>query len=196
MSITRAVRFQIFSALGQRKINDSGQVSFLTQPAFASYAIYRSDGVSATQIANNSFWGLSYSGNGAIANSGDVVFRGGATNTSVGIYRGNGGAPTPLLFGNGTQDDVDGAKLSVLSISVSNSGLIAYESVSKSCTNSVCTNPVYGYYTLINGSSGTLAQTGSTWSDVGGYAPVINDSAQAAFVMRSGGRRHQASRVP
>ncbi len=174
-----------FSSLGQRKINDSGDVAFLTSPSFASYRIDRSNGASSTQVADSSFWGLDYNGNGAIANSGDVVFRGGATGTSVGIYRGNGGVPTPLLIGNETQDNVDGDKLSFQAISVSNSGAIAYGASSYSCANSVCSAPVYGYYTLIGGSSGTLAQTGATWSDVGTSAPVINDSAQAAFVMRS-----------
>jgi hypothetical protein len=176
-----------FEALGQRKINDSGEVSFLASPSFASYNVLKGSGGNTTQIADNSFWGLNQVGNGAVENSGYVVFKGGTTGLNPGIHRGNGVTTTFLLPGNETQDNVDGNKLQVNLISVSNSGLIAYQATTKSCNNSVCTDPVHGYYSLINGSVTPLAHTGAAWSNVGGYAPVINDSGQAAFVMRSVG---------
>ena len=172
-------------ALGQRKINDSGEVAFLTSPSFFNYEIYRGNGVSATLIANSSFWGLDYGGNGAIANSGDVVFRGGTTGITVGIYRGNGGVPDSvtrrrsnsrqrrrpqalLQRDNGQQfrpHRLQSHLQIVLKFCVHRPGewlLHPHQWVDRHSCARRC-NLVH----------------------VGAYAPVINDSAQAVFTMRS-----------
>lgn len=170
------------SAVGQRKINDAGEVSYLRQPLFASHRIDRGDGTNQTLIASPSFWGLDQVGNGTIANSGDVYFVGGYTATTGSIFRGDGGNPVPIVFGN--QDpSTAGTKTSFHEVSASNSGNIAWRQGTKVCSDNFnCGTTTESIEAIIGGSGTTIAEPVSGWTSIVAYAPAINDAGRIAFV--------------
>jgi hypothetical protein len=174
------------TSLNQRKINDSGEVSFKVEPAFASYRIYKGDGTNQTQAASSSFWALDWPGNGAIDNTGYVTFRGGITNDTVGIYRGNGGSPSAIAIGDQDRSTA-GTKTYYLEISVSGSGNnIVWHQRNEVCTGDFnCGSSTDGYFALIGGNGTSIAQQGATWSSIPSESPVINDVGQVAFVANS-----------
>jgi hypothetical protein len=172
--------------LGQRKINDSGEVAFEASPSFASYRIYKGSGGSLTEIANNAWWGINWPGNGAIDNTGYVTFRGGIFGDKVGIYRGNGGTQTPIAVGdqsNGTA----GIKTYFWEISTSGSGNnTVWRQTTQVCTGpSICGPTTDGYFAIISGNSTGIAQQDATWSSIPTQVPVINDAGQVAFSAKS-----------
>jgi hypothetical protein len=172
----------------QRKINDSGEVTFLTEPFFATHRIYKGNGGGLTEVASSSYWGLDVSGNGAIDDAGYVYFRGGSTAFEVGIYRSDGN--TTELIISGEQGTTPGNKISFSDISVSNSGQVAWRQDTSSCGETMCDPTGSSYNAIINGSGVTLAQKGGTWSAIGSYAPIINDLGQALITMTSAATGH------
>jgi hypothetical protein len=174
-----------FAAVGQRKINDSGEVPFVTQPSFANYHLYKGSGGPLTHIAGApSMFSLNRVGNGAVMNSGEVVFTGSTQSFNNGIYRGSGGGITPIITAQ-TAPTTAGPKTSFFATSVNNLGDIAYQANHSICSGDpvTCSAAVDGYYAIIDGNGITLAETGGTWGGADSGAPVINDAGQVLFEM-------------
>jgi hypothetical protein len=177
-----------FSALGQRKVNDSGKVAFLAEPEFAQHRIYRSSGGGVhTHIAGPpNYFGLSSTGNGAISETGHVTFVGSRESFQNGIYRGNG-ASISTIRQSSNASHLAGPQRAFLDVSVSGSGQIAFRASRWTCGGEpvTCGPPTHGTHAIIDGSEIAIAETGATWSDVSPYAPVINDAGQVLFAMSS-----------
>lgn len=174
-------------SLNQRKLNDSGQVGILGSKAFTT-RLYRGDGVSLTHIAGPPTMSVfSQQGNGAVTNSGDVVFVGSTQSFSNGIYRGSGGAITTIRQ-NTNASHIAGSHRGFTNVSVSDSGNLAFLASSTTCSGSpsvTCTPTVHGTYAIIDGAEITLAETGATWSATIQYSPVVNNAGQVLFGMTS-----------